>query len=215
MPSDFLLHEGSSTASSYTCGSLRTYYICGGPRASCILIGVLVSWGLGLSALILTPSAGLTAQGLDKLLFKKCWLRSKSWQKLWLDRRTGPLRIGSTIKWINFDLWQDGGDHGDMLKNSETVSYAKELLDLPYQLKHEQVTCIEAVLKKKDVKGILPTGYGKSLICTLLPYACDYFLGLGNSCDQEDPNARSGVQNKYMWSTGSIQWWSQWCRWDR
>lgn len=36
-------------------------------------------------------------------------------------------------------------------------------------LKDKQKECIEALLKKKDVLGLLPTGFGKSLIYQLFP----------------------------------------------
>ena len=38
-------------------------------------------------------------------------------------------------------------------------------------LKLEQKECLEGVLKNKDVLAVLPTGYGKSLIYQLAPYA--------------------------------------------
>lgn len=38
------------------------------------------------------------------------------------------------------------------------------------QIKPEQELCLESlVVKRKDVLGVLPTGYGKSLIYQLLP----------------------------------------------
>ena len=36
-------------------------------------------------------------------------------------------------------------------------------------LKPEQKLCLETVAQKRDVFGILPTGFGKSLIFQLLP----------------------------------------------
>ena len=36
-------------------------------------------------------------------------------------------------------------------------------------LKHEQKLCLETVAQKRDVFGILPTGFEKSLIFQLLP----------------------------------------------
>ena len=36
-------------------------------------------------------------------------------------------------------------------------------------LKREQKLCLETVAQKRDVFGILPTGFGKSLIFQLLP----------------------------------------------
>ena len=41
----------------------------------------------------------------------------------------------------------------------------------PLNLKPLQVRCLEYILKGKDVIGVFPTGFGKSLIFHLLPYA--------------------------------------------
>ena len=40
----------------------------------------------------------------------------------------------------------------------------------PLNLKPLQTKCLEYILKGKDVIGVLPTGFGKSLIFHLLPY---------------------------------------------
>ena len=40
----------------------------------------------------------------------------------------------------------------------------------PLNLKPLQVKCLEYILKGKDVIGVLPTGFGKSLIFHILPY---------------------------------------------
>ena len=41
------------------------------------------------------------------------------------------------------------------------------------QIKPEQELCLESlVVKRKDVLGVLPTGYGKSLIYQLLQNSC-------------------------------------------
>ena len=44
-------------------------------------------------------------------------------------------------------------------------------------LKDKQVEIITSVLEGKDVFGILPTGYGKTLCFTALPAAFDLVLG--------------------------------------
>ena len=50
--------------------------------------------------------------------------------------------------------------------------------DLGYaEMKDEQVELAVALLKGKDVFGILPTGFGKSLCYSCLPGAFDYLLG--------------------------------------
>lgn len=41
--------------------------------------------------------------------------------------------------------------------------------NITYNLKTLQKECIQSVLEHKDVFGMLPTGYGKSLIYTVLP----------------------------------------------
>ena len=44
----------------------------------------------------------------------------------------------------------------------------RECLHIP-RLKEEQKLCLQSMAKKRDVFGILPTGFGKSLIFQLLP----------------------------------------------
>ena len=46
-----------------------------------------------------------------------------------------------------------------------------EDLELSFSLRKEQRTALKSFLKKEDVFGVLPTGYGKSLICQLAPLA--------------------------------------------
>jgi len=43
-----------------------------------------------------------------------------------------------------------------------------------FGLKHEQKLCLETVAQKRDVFGILPTGFGKSPICQFT--RCTFFL---------------------------------------
>ena len=49
-------------------------------------------------------------------------------------------------------------------------------------LKHEQKLCLETVAKKRDVFGILPTGFGKSLIFQLLPRLLKDLWKLEHAC---------------------------------
>ena len=52
-----------------------------------------------------------------------------------------------------------------------------------FRLKPKQPQAIKAVVQQKgDVSAVLPTGYGKSLICQLLPNICMFnLLILSNS----------------------------------
>ena len=47
-------------------------------------------------------------------------------------------------------------------------------------LKDEQKKCIAALLQKKDVLGLLPTGFGKSLIFQLYPRIFELVNGRKN-----------------------------------
>ncbi len=49
-------------------------------------------------------------------------------------------------------------------------------------LKHEQKLCLETVAQKRDVYGILPTGFGKSLIFQLLPRLLKDLRKLERAC---------------------------------
>ena len=49
-------------------------------------------------------------------------------------------------------------------------------------LKPEQKLCLETVAQKRDVFGILPTGFGKSLIFQLLPRLQKDFWKLEHAC---------------------------------
>ena len=44
-------------------------------------------------------------------------------------------------------------------------------------LKVKQYKILDAILFGKDVIGVLPTGYGKSIIFQLLPFIQEYLLG--------------------------------------
>ena len=53
---------------------------------------------------------------------------------------------------------------------------------LGYQtLKDHQLLVVSSLVKGSDVFGVLPTGYGKSLCFTLLPFVFDKLLGTNNS----------------------------------
>ena len=56
------------------------------------------------------------------------------------------------------------------------ISYALKRVDCP-SLKPEQRDSIKAVYDGKDVFVWLPTGYGKSICYTTLPFVLDYKLG--------------------------------------
>ena len=49
-------------------------------------------------------------------------------------------------------------------------------------LKHDQKLCLETVAQKRDVFGILPTGFGKSLIFQLLPCLLKDLCKLQSAC---------------------------------
>ena len=55
------------------------------------------------------------------------------------------------------------------------VQTSIERLRLPFQLKLEQKDAIKEILSDRDVLCVLPTGYGKSIIYTLLPICMDLF----------------------------------------
>ena len=50
------------------------------------------------------------------------------------------------------------------LSLEEAIESALERFPNIYCLKDEQKKCIAALLQKKDVLGLLPTGFGKNLI---------------------------------------------------
>jgi superfamily II DNA helicase RecQ len=59
----------------------------------------------------------------------------------------------------------------------QSVNYAKNLAGITFSLKDKQLECIRNVLEGRDTISLLPTGYGKSLIYTLLPHVLDHFHG--------------------------------------
>ena len=46
-------------------------------------------------------------------------------------------------------------------------------------IKEKQRKCIELLLKRKDVLGLLPTGFGKTLIYQLFPFVFETMNGKG------------------------------------
>ena len=64
------------------------------------------------------------------------------------------------------------------------VTYALRCLNCPsLRLKIEQETSLRAIYSGKDTLVWLPTGFGKSLCYTALPFVFDYKLGrLGGDC---------------------------------
>ena len=49
-------------------------------------------------------------------------------------------------------------------------------------MKHEQKLCLETVAQKRDVFGILPTGFGKNLTFHLLPRLLKDLWKLEHAC---------------------------------
>ena len=76
------------------------------------------------------------------------------------------------------------------LSRAEEFALAKDGRDCDFQLKPEQKKIIDAVVcRKKDVLGILPTGFGKSLIFHLLSNVFD-FMEAGSSREREKHHNR-------------------------
>jgi ATP-dependent DNA helicase RecQ len=48
-----------------------------------------------------------------------------------------------------------------------------EMQNILFELKENQIKCLELLTSGKDVFAVLPTGYGKSIIYTILPKVCD------------------------------------------
>ena len=70
-------------------------------------------------------------------------------------------------------------------KRGRAIAYALRCLDCPsLQLKFEQETSLRAVYSGKDALVWLPTGFGKSLCYTPLPFAFNYKSGrIGGDCE--------------------------------
>jgi len=57
------------------------------------------------------------------------------------------------------------------------VVEAAHKLGLNFELKKEQIAAVNRILNGVDVLGVLPTGYGKSVIYALLPPCYDLITG--------------------------------------
>ncbi len=58
-----------------------------------------------------------------------------------------------------------------------TVIICSAARDLGYtNMKREQIDLVRSFMEKKDVFGVLPTGFGKSLCYASLPYTFDKLL---------------------------------------
>ena len=55
----------------------------------------------------------------------------------------------------------------------DCIEFAKKSCNITFELKEKQVECIRHVVGRRDTIGLLPTGFGKSLIYTLLPCVLD------------------------------------------
>ena len=53
------------------------------------------------------------------------------------------------------------------------LSTESKLLNLEFALKEKQFACIQNIADGRYVMGILPTGYGETLIYTILPRVLD------------------------------------------
>ena len=54
-------------------------------------------------------------------------------------------------------------------------------LELNFTLKNEQITALKSFILKRDVVGVLPTGYGKSVIYQLAPLVASVSVALTTS----------------------------------
>jgi superfamily II DNA or RNA helicase len=52
---------------------------------------------------------------------------------------------------------------------TKTFKLVQKDLNLEFELKPEQIKCLGALYEKKDTMGLLPTGFGKSIIFVLMP----------------------------------------------
>jgi superfamily II DNA helicase RecQ len=69
----------------------------------------------------------------------------------------------------------------EMEKFKEAVIKATTEAGITFQLKDKQIECLKNVVLGRDSVGILPTGYGKTLIYTLLPSILDeYYAKAGH-----------------------------------
>ena len=62
------------------------------------------------------------------------------------------------------------------MEQSKIIEIFDEIRDfhsLKFDLKEKQIECLLALANKESVAAILPTGYGKSIIYTILPKILD------------------------------------------
>lgn len=62
----------------------------------------------------------------------------------------------------------------------------KTKFNLDFSLKKEQITVLDALLERKDVIAILPTGFGKSMCYSLLPLMYDQVSTLNQTSVSHD-----------------------------
>jgi superfamily II DNA helicase RecQ len=65
----------------------------------------------------------------------------------------------------------------DVKKFNSALDVAKERTNIHFELKDKQIDCLKSLVEGKDTVGVLATGYGKSLVYTLLPYIQDSYYG--------------------------------------
>ena len=65
----------------------------------------------------------------------------------------------------------------------EAYARVQTKYDFPETLKEEQIQCLDLLTHNEDLLCVLPTGYGKSIIYTLIPLLldevtfCNSFIG--------------------------------------
>ena len=77
------------------------------------------------------------------------------------------------------------------------LSTEQESLNLKFALKEKQFACIQNIPDERDVMGILPTWYGKTLMYTILPRVLDMLHDehLGWSCHvPDDSNSQNSLR---------------------
>ena len=63
----------------------------------------------------------------------------------------------------------------------DIIEEVKQHFNINFDLKEEQLQCLQALVEWSDVLGILPTGYGKSLIFQMAPFIISLSKGIPNS----------------------------------
>ena len=67
------------------------------------------------------------------------------------------------------------------------IDEAKAHIGFSKALHVEQYVCLEAVMSRKDVLAVLPTGFGKSLIYQLVPFVISLQRGLPLTATKNHP----------------------------